>query len=170
MAMDRSYTILWCAILLFATRKPSNIHQGSYINNGPHHFQNGVFSTNRANHPRWVTYQIYTYRSSTYQKHCVQGEQHYAHRRYFRIIFGRCYPWTRYYVERLGLVWFPHITRARCTKRLAGTSLVIIAGSLLLFNSHILYGVGDVSKDVNGTRTGTQIAGPSFRMSTSNTI
>lgn len=58
-------------------------------------------------------------------------------------------------VERLGLVWFPYKTKARCTKRVAGTSLIIIAASLLLFNSHILYGVGDFSKDVNGTRTVT---------------
>lgn len=56
-------------------------------------------------------------------------------------------------VERLLAVWFPHSTKCRCTKHGAKVSLVVIACFLLIINSHILYGLGDLTENYNGTTT-----------------
>lgn len=56
-------------------------------------------------------------------------------------------------VERLLAVWFPHSQKYRCSKHGAKVSLIVIACCLLVVNSHILYGLGDLTENINGTAT-----------------
>lgn len=55
--------------------------------------------------------------------------------------------------ERLALVWYPHITKSVCTRTTAISILVAVVGTLMLINSHIMYGIGDVMKDENNQTT-----------------
>ncbi|XP_062579747.1 FMRFamide receptor-like [Saccostrea cucullata] len=49
-------------------------------------------------------------------------------------------------LERVALVWFPHASKHRCNKHVAGIILGSLIGILMLVNAHILYGIGDVTK------------------------
>lgn len=55
--------------------------------------------------------------------------------------------------ERLALVWYPHITKSVCTRTTAISILVAVVGTLMLINSHIMYGIGDVMKVENNQTT-----------------
>lgn len=52
-------------------------------------------------------------------------------------------------LERVGLVWLPLETKSHCNKKTAVIVLISVIGSIMLVNSHILYGLGDVVKVEN---------------------
>lgn len=56
-------------------------------------------------------------------------------------------------LERLALVWYPHITKSICTRTTAIPILVSVVGAVMLINSHIMYGIGDVLKNENNQTT-----------------
>lgn len=56
-------------------------------------------------------------------------------------------------LERLALVWYPHITKSICTRTTAIPILVSVVGAVMLINSHLMYGIGDVLKNENNQTT-----------------
>lgn len=52
-------------------------------------------------------------------------------------------------LERVGLVWHPQKIKFRCNKNTAVIVLLSVIGSIMLVNSHVLYGIGNVVKEEN---------------------
>lgn len=48
-------------------------------------------------------------------------------------------------LERVALVWFPHASKARCNRTVAGCILGVLIGTTMLINSHLMFGIGDVT-------------------------
>lgn len=46
-------------------------------------------------------------------------------------------------IERVLMVWCPYWTRDKCSRKISALVLIIIAMFLLIYNVHMLYGVGD---------------------------
>ncbi|KAJ8303934.1 hypothetical protein KUTeg_017517, partial [Tegillarca granosa] len=46
-------------------------------------------------------------------------------------------------IERVLMVWCPYWTRNKCSKKISALVVIIIAIFLLIYNCHMLYGVGD---------------------------
>lgn len=48
-------------------------------------------------------------------------------------------------LERVALVRFPHASKARCNRTVAGCILGVLIGTTMLINSHLMFGIGDVT-------------------------
>ncbi|XP_022330573.2 cysteinyl leukotriene receptor 1-like isoform X1 [Crassostrea virginica] len=55
-------------------------------------------------------------------------------------------------LERVALVWFPHASKSKCNKKVAAVILSSLVGTMMLINSHLLFGVGNVTT-INGNST-----------------
>lgn len=59
-------------------------------------------------------------------------------------------------LERVALVWFPHSSKSRCKKQMAGIILGVLLGTVMLVNAHLMYGIGDVTMTESNRTTSEQ--------------
>jgi hypothetical protein len=59
-------------------------------------------------------------------------------------------------LERVALVWFPHSSKSRCNKHMAGVILGCLLGTVMLVNAHLMYGIGDVTTTEGNQTTSEQ--------------